>query len=214
MARPREFDIDVALHDAIDVFWTLGYGGASMEELIKGMGLTKGSLYKAFGDKRTLFLMALQRYIDERLTRYEVGLTRPGSPKAAIRDIMLDYVKRVTDSCDTRGCLVTNTTTEMATRDPEIARVLARMFARLEDLFAGAIARAKESGEIDASKDERALARFFVLTIQGVRVMSHMRPDPRHLASTVEVALSTLSSGPISSAAPILPTPDSPVPAN
>ena len=193
MARPREFELDEALHDAADVFWTLGYGGASMEELIKGTGLAKGSLYKAFGDKRTLFLMALDRYIDEGLQRFETGLNRLGSPTSAIRQTLFDYVKRATAAGAARGCLVTNTTTEMAARDPEMARHLARMFLEMERLFAEAIARAKAAGEIDASKDERALARFFVLTIQGVRVMSHMRPDPRHLAATVEVALSTLT---------------------
>jgi len=192
MARPREFDVEEALQKAIEVFWTHGYGGASMEELIKGTGLARGSLYKAFGDKRTLFLMALERYTDARLSRFYDRLKRPGSAKEAIRDTVFDYVKRATSPGGERGCLVTNTAAEMGTRDPEIARLLARMFRRMEELFVEAIVRGKASGELDESKDERALARFMVLTIQGIRLMSHMRPERRQLAEAVEVAVSTL----------------------
>ena len=62
MARPREFDPDKALEQAMDVFWQHGYEGASLPDLLSGMGLTRGSLYKAFKDKRSLFLLVLNRY--------------------------------------------------------------------------------------------------------------------------------------------------------
>ena len=62
MARPREFDIDTALARALDVFWEKGYGDASLPDLLEGMKLTRGSLYKAFADKETLYLRVLERY--------------------------------------------------------------------------------------------------------------------------------------------------------
>ncbi|WP_394829248.1 TetR/AcrR family transcriptional regulator [Pendulispora albinea] len=194
MARPREFEFEEALQKATEVFWSLGYGGASVDELIKGTGLARGSLYKAFGDKRTLFLMVMDRYVDQRLRLYSKGLfQRPGPIKEAIRQTMLDHVKRATGPGTERGCLVTNTATEIGVRDPDVALLLARMFRRMEELFAEAIARGKAAGEIAASKDERAIARFLVLTTQGVRVMSHMRPDRQQLVQAVEMAVSLLS---------------------
>ena len=64
MARPRVFDTDVALSGAMDVFWEHGYEGASRPYLLIGMHLTRGSLYKAFNDKKSLFLTVLNRYED------------------------------------------------------------------------------------------------------------------------------------------------------
>ena len=62
MGRPREFDVDDALDRAMRVFWAKGYQGASLDDLLAAMGIGRGSLYKAFGDKRSLYLAALQRY--------------------------------------------------------------------------------------------------------------------------------------------------------
>ena len=62
MARPREFDIDEALERAMDVFWTKGYDGASLQDLLEAMNIARGSLYKAFQDKHSVYLAALDRY--------------------------------------------------------------------------------------------------------------------------------------------------------
>ena len=65
MARPREFEPAEAVEKAMQVFWQHGYEDASLPDLLNGMGLTRGSLYKAFGDKRQLFLRALERYLEQ-----------------------------------------------------------------------------------------------------------------------------------------------------
>ena len=62
MSRPRAFDTDAALNGAMDVFWAQGYENASLPDLLTGMGITRGSLYKAFTDKKSLFLLILERY--------------------------------------------------------------------------------------------------------------------------------------------------------
>ena len=62
MARPREFDIERATESALEVFWEHGYEGASLPDLLEGMQLARGSLYKAYSDKKTLFLSVLERY--------------------------------------------------------------------------------------------------------------------------------------------------------
>ena len=64
MGRPREFDVDKALDLALQVFWRKGYEGASMADLTETMGITKPSLYSAFGNKEELFRKALDRYVD------------------------------------------------------------------------------------------------------------------------------------------------------
>ena len=81
--RPREFDLDDALRDASEVFRAHGYHGTSVQDLTEGTGLARGSLYKAFRDKRTLFLAALDQSIAGSLQRIGDNLAQPGSAKAA-----------------------------------------------------------------------------------------------------------------------------------
>jgi TetR/AcrR family transcriptional repressor of nem operon len=83
MARLREFDIDEALEATIEAFWERGYEATSLADLMKVTGLQKGSIYKAFGDKRSLFLKALQCYLDRVYSLSRQALSNP-SPQGAI----------------------------------------------------------------------------------------------------------------------------------
>ena len=86
--RPREFDIEDATRDAMEVFWRSGYHATSLPDLIEGMGLTRGSIYKAYTDKRSIYLAALDTYVDEHLARVEEKLDRTDK-RLAIRDVLL-----------------------------------------------------------------------------------------------------------------------------
>src|ERR671910_2905737 len=85
MARPREFDIDEALDAAMGAFWVRGYEATSLADLMQVMGLQKGSIYKAFGDKHALFLSALQRYLDQMYAAQRQALANATSPRATIQ---------------------------------------------------------------------------------------------------------------------------------
>src|ERR687891_349404 len=85
MARPREFDIDEALEAAMGAFWVRGYEATSLADLMQAMGLQKGSIYKAFGDKHALFLCALQRYLDQMYEAQRAMLTGATSPRVALQ---------------------------------------------------------------------------------------------------------------------------------
>ena len=103
LGRPREFDIDEAVEDAIEVFRSHGYHGTSVQDLIDGTGLARGSLYKAFHDKRTLFLTALDHYTAASLQRVADGLASPGSARVAIRETLLGYARRAAAQQGRRG---------------------------------------------------------------------------------------------------------------
>lgn len=168
--RPREFDLNDAARDAMNVFWDHGYEGASLPDLIAGTGLSRGSLYKAFGDKRGLLLAALDQYISAGLKATADILSQPGSARTAIRESLLRYAALSSDQEGRRGCFVVAMATEMAAQDAEIAERTGRMFRRLQQLFAGAIVRAQASGEIP-DRDEQAMARTLVCLMQGMRVL-------------------------------------------
>lgn len=188
MARPREFDRDVVLDRAIEVFWTRGYDRTSIQDLVDSMGIQRGSLYAAFGDKQQLFLEALDRY-EERFHRKMVSAlseTVPVRERIAriFRDVVLDC------ACDgSRGCFITNTAVALAEGDEETASRVRKNLGRVEDAFEDALSR---TGELSTGHEPRALARFLTNALQGLRVLSRCCVDVAILEDVVNVTLSIL----------------------
>ncbi|TWI62578.1 TetR family transcriptional regulator [Pseudoduganella lurida] len=189
--RPREFALDDAARDAMQVFWDCGYEGASLPDLIEGTGLSRGSLYKAFGDKKGLLLAALDRYMAEGLQVTAEQLSQPGSARAAIRTALLRHAVQSSGSTGRRGCLIVAMATEQAAHDPDIAERARGMFERLQQLYAAAIVRGQASGELPA-RDAQALARFLVCQIQGMRVLGKTGVAKAEMVALVDNALRVL----------------------
>jgi TetR/AcrR family transcriptional repressor of nem operon len=190
--RPREFDIDAAVADAIEVFRAHGYHGASVQDLTDGTGLARGSLYKAFGDKKSLFLAALDHYTAASLKRVGDNLAEPGSARAAIREALMGYARRAAATQGRQGCLITAAAMEMMPADIEVSALITRMFRRIEDLFAAAIIRGQSAGEIPRHYDERAIAKLLLCTVQGLRVLGKTGPSERETEAVVDTALRVL----------------------
>ncbi len=155
------------------------------------MGIQRGSLYGAFGDKRRLFLAALDRY--ERVVAQELfnALEAPGSGIEAIRGFFRLRVKRALERRRPLGCLLTNSAVELARRDPGAHKV-GTSLAKLERAFLHALVRAQDAGEIAATRDLRALARFLTSSAQGLSVIAKVTPERSVLDDIVEVILSVL----------------------
>jgi TetR/AcrR family transcriptional repressor of nem operon len=192
MPRPREFDRDVVLDRAMRVFWIRGYQAASIQRLVTRMGIQRGSLYATFGDKRALFFAALDRYDRVATARLLAALERPGSGKTAIRDFFRLKVELAMEPERPRGCLVTNSATELASRDRGTATKVGAVLAKLEAGFHRAVVRAQKAGEIDRARDARALARFLTSSAQGLSVMAKAFPERAILEDIVKVTLATL----------------------
>ncbi|KVA06770.1 TetR family transcriptional regulator [Burkholderia latens] len=191
LGRPREFELDDAARDAMQVFWDRGYEGASLPDLIAGTGLSRGSLYKAFGDKKGLLLAALDLYMADGLKATADLLSQPGAVKDAIRQSLLRYARLSVGEAGRRGCLAVAMTTEMASRDPDVAERTARMFRRLQQLYAGAIVRGQASGEIP-ERDEQALARFLVCQVEGMRVLGKTGVSEADMLALVDSTMRVL----------------------
>ncbi len=195
MARPREFDREQVLDQAIEVFWQHGYEGTSIQHLVDRMGIHRGSLYCAFGDKHGLFLAALDRYEEvfhsRILERLAEGGHR-GKARRAIRRVFEDIVGSCAGSAGRRGCLMTNSAVELAAHDRDTAaRVIANL-SRLEEALCTALRTAQAEGELARKHDARALARFLASSLQGLRVMGISCPDRTVLRDVARVTLSVL----------------------
>ncbi|MCI1032104.1 TetR/AcrR family transcriptional regulator [Raoultella terrigena] len=192
IGRPREFELEEAARDAMNVFWDLGYEAASLPDLIAGTGLSRGSLYKAFGDKKGLLLAALDLYTADGLKATADILSQSGSVAEAIRASLLRYAVLSSGEKGRRGCLVVSLTTEMAARDEQVAERTGRMFRRLQQLYAAAIVRGQIGGELPEC-DEQAAARFLVCQIEGMRVLGKTGAREEEMRAVVDCTMRVIA---------------------
>jgi TetR/AcrR family transcriptional repressor of nem operon len=175
--RPREFDTDAAVDRAMGVFWSGGYHGTSLPDLLKATALSRGSLYAAFGDKHGLFLRALDRYIDDALTRLDSELDPRKSALAGVRKCLAGYVDRTSGVAGKRGCLVVATAMELAAHDPEVEQRIRRFFRTMERRLTEVLARAQASKALADGVDPRIVARLLVCLVEGMRVVAKTGSD-------------------------------------
>ena len=129
MARPREFNEDIALDGAINVFWKQGYSSTNLPELLAAMGLSRGSFYVAFTDKHLAYIAALDRYENVHLKKLAQDLKNQ-SPDIPLAERLLYLFNQIDNSGpieSRRGCFICNAMVEFGTTDPDIAEAAARM---------------------------------------------------------------------------------------
>lgn len=191
MARPREFDPEHALEQATQAFWAKGFENTSLDELCEATGLGRSSLYAAFGDKRALYLRALERYEEATAARIAAALAvRP--IRQAVERFLQGMVDDIVAGPGRRGCFIGNCAAELARGDKVTAARVRRSLGRIEGLFRDALLRAQARGELPRTADAEALARFLVSGIQGLRLVGKANPDRAALRGIAEVMLRCL----------------------
>jgi TetR/AcrR family transcriptional regulator, transcriptional repressor for nem operon len=192
MARTKEFEPDRALESAMDLFWRRGYEATSVQDLLEEMCIGRGSMYGTFGDKRELFLAALDRFEALRVSRADEILASSPSAMEGIRRLFETTIEGLVSYEPRRGCLLANTAVELAPHDAEVAARISRYVRRTEEALEKALVRGRAEGEIPADKNARALARFLVSTLHGVRVLARAGADRAVLDDSVRTALEAL----------------------
>jgi TetR/AcrR family transcriptional regulator, transcriptional repressor for nem operon len=187
--RPREFDTEAAVERAMQVFWSRGYHATALPDLLDATKLSRGSLYAAFGDKHALFLRALDRYIADALARMERELDPRHDPVDGLRACLAGYVERTSGANGRRGCLLVATTMELAGRDAEVDRRIARFFTAMEGRVAGALSRAKAAGALAEGVEPSIAARILVCFVEGLRVVGKTAPARAASQATVDALL-------------------------
>ncbi len=192
MPRTKEFEPEAALQAAMELFWRKGYEATSMRDLLEGMGIGRGSFYDTYGDKRSLFLAALDRFERTRMKWVLEVLEGSDSPVGAIREVFERSVEGLVGFEPRRGCLLANSAVELAPHDPEVAQRVSGYVRRTEAAFERALELARATGEIPQERDPKPLARFLVNNLHGLRVMARAGADRETLEDTVEVVLEAL----------------------
>lgn len=189
--RIREFDTDEAVDAAMQSFRRTGFSGTSIQDLVAATGVGRGSLYAAFGSKEGLYLAALDRYRQRYAQPLVATLNEGNHARAVIREV-LDGVIDATIADDAHACLVVAAAGEFAHRDPAVRARLEGTIRSLEDALFELIVRGQAAGEIPERVDAATTARMFVMIIQGLRVVTAIRPDRSTLVPLVDLAMSHL----------------------
>ncbi len=170
MARTREFDIDAALEKALVQFWEKGYESTSTQDLLEAIGIHKGSLYNTFGDKRSLYLKALEHYLDRVRNQVLDCFSSKPSPKSCLTEWVEATANRCCKKEGQKGCFAVNATVELASSDDDVRKVMREHFKKMEGLVSDLIQRGIDLGEFGASKNPQDSARFVVSFISGLYV--------------------------------------------
>lgn len=193
--RTKEFETDEIADAAMHVFWRHGYAATSVQDLVEGTGLSRSSLYSTFQSKQGLYQKALQRY--ELLTTLNNVklLSGSGSPKALIRQLLVNVVEDELNDVEHKGCLVANACLELSGHDEDVTQFVVSNLQKLQHALENLLIKAQQSGEIASTQNPRALASFFLNTMQGLRVLGKGSPLEQRkqcLMDVVEVALNVL----------------------
>lgn len=187
MGRPRTFDEAAALDAAIDHFWRYGYAATSVRDLADHMRMSGASLYNAFSDKRTLFSLALQRYLDRSARRSIAELDASEDSLAALQKFFARLVE--SSIADRRGCMLVNSAMEVAPRDAELGMAIRAGLQDVEDGFRRAVEAAQRKGRALTDRDAKDLARLLLSAMIAIRVLARTTNDADLLRGIADSAL-------------------------
>ncbi|MFG2663765.1 TetR/AcrR family transcriptional regulator [Streptomyces sp. NPDC048387] len=192
MGRPKQFDPDAAVEQAMQVFWRQGYAATTPQDLVDALGIGKGSLYNAFGSKHALFELALRRYRDSQALTVIEALSGDGPVKDRLRAALRMLVKMDLTDPDRRGCMAVNTAAELAGADEVAAELVRRMFDRTEQALRALVEEGRRSGEISPERDARAVGSMLLSTAVGLRLLARVADGPERLSLVVEATVDSL----------------------
>ena len=191
MARPREFDREVALERATGVFWAKGYTSTSTEDLLGAMEIGRQSLYNAFGDKRALYLEALERYQRATTSGHLQRLKAPVSPLVGIEALLLGLIAE-DDGQRAMGCMGVGAIGEFGAGDPALAELRARVGPVLSSCLVERLREGQAEGEIDPAMNAEEAARFIQMTMTGLQLAARSGASADALRSLARFAADRL----------------------
>ncbi|NOR51809.1 MAG: TetR family transcriptional regulator [Gammaproteobacteria bacterium] len=196
MTRPREFDTNQVLHNAMLLFWRKGFNKTSVRDLTEATQLNPGSLYGTFENKRTLFLKSLENYSNELKQSVDLILRSNEPPLIRIKKFFEFLIRTTSEDPQSRGCLLINTLLEIPIDDKEIIQQASQGLNYVENSFVDLLQEARQQGELDSNADPAALAKLLLTGIFGMRVYAKMQAAPETLQGIVKTLLSILDREP------------------
>jgi TetR/AcrR family transcriptional regulator, copper-responsive repressor len=191
--RPRAYDPDTALSQARDAFWEAGYASVSLDDLSAATGMNRPSLYGAFGDKRALYLKALEQYFVRGKELMEEALAPDRPLRNGVRRVYRGALSLyVSGDHGARGCFLIGTATTEAVGSPEVRAALGAALHAYDETFAMRLRIAHERGEIRSDADPNALAKIASAIMHSLAVRSRAGDSRAELEATAEAAVNLI----------------------
>lgn len=192
MSRPKQFDRERALRQALDVFWDKGYEATSTDDLLSAMGIARQSLYDTFGDKRRIYVEALRVYVESNYVETARLLSEGDSPLAALQALML-RIAGEPPQARSRGCMGIKSINERSAVDPDVLALNRESTLKFERVFERCVLAAIAKGELPADTDARAAGRMLLTVNNGMKVNAMAGSTPKELQDVVRLALRSLT---------------------
>jgi AcrR family transcriptional regulator len=186
--RPRQFDADAALDQALDVFWRKGYEGASLPDLTEAMGVNRPSLYAAFGNKEALFRAALDRYEQGPAGYVREALAEP-TARRVVERLFAGGIDLVTSKCNPRGCLAVHAALVTGEGSESIRAELAARRKTSELMLRKRFQRAKAEGDLPDDANPADLASYASTVLRGMAVQAASGASAKELRQVAKLAL-------------------------
>jgi AcrR family transcriptional regulator len=196
IGRPREFDIDRALDQALEVFWRNGYEGASIADLTAAMGINPPSLYAAFGNKEALFRRALDRYLTRYTGFWYEALAAP-TAREMVEHLLRESARFLTEKRNPPGCMLVRGAMSCSEAAESIGRELTAKRCEGETAIRERLEGAKNSGELPPGLEPAEFARYVMTVLEGMSVRAAAGATREEL---LEVARMTLRTWPVDAA--------------
>jgi TetR/AcrR family transcriptional repressor of nem operon len=193
MARPKEFDREVAVERAMSVFWSKGYAATSTDDLLEAMKIGRQSMYDTFGDKRRLYVEALRRYQLESVAGHIKRLRSMASPLAGIEALVVGVISSDRTTRE-KGCMGVGAICEFGNADAELAQLRVKSGGMLRKALVERLQGAHAAGEIGETVDIERAARFVETTMFGLQVAARAGESTRSLRDMAAFAIAGLRS--------------------
>ena len=181
----KQFSRDKVLGRALELFWSQGYEATGMAQLIDHMGIGRQSLYDTFGDKRALFIAALESYARLQSEPIFTRLEAPGSAIVNVKSVFRFWQEMVAHN-ECKGCLLVNMSAEFGAQDDEVLGILHGCREKIENAFYKAFERARKEGELVSGTNTRNLARLVMSTSQGLALYSKLNKGQAYIRSVLD----------------------------
>jgi TetR/AcrR family transcriptional repressor of nem operon len=191
MARPKEFDRDVAVERAMSVFWSKGYAATSTDDLLEAMQIGRQSMYDTFGGKWRLYIEALERYQLESVAGHVKRLRSAASPLAGIEALVIDVIPS-DRAMREKGCMGVGAICEFGNADAELAELRVKSGGILHKALVERLQDAQAVGEIGETVDIERAARFVETTMFGLKVAAKAGESARSLRDIASFAIARL----------------------
>lgn len=192
--RPRAYDPQTALQQALGVFWSTGYSGASLDSIATAAGMNRPSLYAAFGDKHALYIKALEQYWETAAASMHEALTDSDLTLSQALTQFYEGQLAIYFSGDgqPRGCFAIGTATTEAVEDPEIREVLSDRLSRLDAELEARLRVAIDKGELKEDVDPAALAVLASSLLHSISIRARAGKSRAELTELARHAVSVI----------------------